>query len=94
MSGKQEIKEPVIFQIKSYKNYNYPHKFIQSHVLIFIGVNLFFKFYLFLEIGEGREKERERNFVTEEAHPSVASHVPPTRDLAHIPGMGPDWESK
>ena len=32
---------------------------------------------LFLERGEGREKERERNI---------------TGDLAHNPGMYPDWE--
>ena len=39
------------------------------------------RFYLFTFIGEGREKER------------VASHTPPTGDLACNPHMCPDWES-
>ena len=39
------------------------------------------------EGGEGREKEGEK-------HPCVvASHVPPTGNLARTPGMCPDWES-
>ena len=42
--------------------------------------------YLFLERGEGREKEGEKQCV-------VASCLPPTGDLAHNPGMCPDWES-
>ena len=41
--------------------------------------------YLFIE--RGREGERERNINV------VASCVPPTGDLAHNPGMCPDWES-
>ena len=48
---------------------------------------IFFRFYL-LERGEGREKERE-----EKHQCVVASSTPPTGDLAHNPGMGPDWES-
>ena len=47
---------------------------------------LFFK-NLFLERGEGREKEGEKHRCV------VASYVPPTGDLAHNPGMCPDWES-
>ena len=43
--------------------------------------------YLFLERGEGREKEREKYQCV------VASHVAPTGDLACNPGMCPDWES-
>ena len=43
--------------------------------------------YLFLERGGGREKERERNI-----NPVVASHVAPSGDLAHNPGICPDWE--
>ena len=39
--------------------------------------------YLFLERGEGRERGRET---------SIASHVPPTGDLAYNPGMHPDCE--
>ena len=44
--------------------------------------------YLFLERG-GREGEREG----EKHQCVVASHVPPTGDLACNPGMCPDWES-
>ena len=49
----------------------------------------FFKdcIYLFLEKGKGREKERERNINV------WVSHAPPTGDLAHNPGLCPDWES-
>ena len=42
-------------------------------------------FYLFPERGEGREKREEK-------HQSVASCTPPTGDVAHNPGMCPDWE--
>ena len=37
--------------------------------------------------GEGKEKEGEKHQCV------VASHVPPTRELACNPGMCPDWES-
>ena len=37
--------------------------------------------YLFLEKGEGKKKEREKHQC------GVASHVPPTRDLAYNPGI-------
>ena len=49
---------------------------------------LFFKdfIYLFLERGEGKEKERESNQYV------VASCMRPTRDLAHNPVMCPDWK--
>ena len=43
--------------------------------------------YLFLSRGERREKEVEKHQCV------VASHVPPTGDLASNPGMCPDWES-
>ena len=53
--------------------------------------SLFFFFkdfiYLFLEIVEGRKKEVEKHQCV------VASHSAPTGDLAHSPGMCPDWES-
>ena len=50
----------------------------------------FFKdfIYLFLERGEGREKERERNISV-----WLPLTWPPTRNLAYNPGMCPDWES-
>ena len=38
--------------------------------------------YLFLERGERREKERERNINVQEKYQSVASCTPPTGDLA------------
>ena len=49
----------------------------------------FFKdfIYLFLDRGEGREEEGEKHQCV------VASHMPPTGDLACNPGMCPDWES-
>ena len=52
-------------------------------------MNVFFKdfIYLFLERGERREKAGEKHQCV------VASHVAPTGDLAHKPGVCPDWES-
>ena len=49
----------------------------------------FFKdfIYLILERGKGKEKEGDKHQCV------VASHVPPIGDLAHNPGMFPDWES-
>ena len=44
---------------------------------------------LFIFRERGREEEREG----EKHQCVVASHVPPTGDLAHNPGMCPDWES-
>ena len=44
--------------------------------------------YLFLERGEGKEKERERNINV-----WLPLIQPPAGDLAHNPGMCPDWES-
>ena len=45
------------------------------------------RFYLFI-FREGKgEKEGEKHQCV------VASHEPPTGDLAHNPGMCPDWES-
>ena len=53
-----------------------------TYVFIHLFIFFFFKIlFTFLERGE-REKHR-----------LVASHTPPTRDLAYTPGMCPDWES-
>ena len=50
--------------------------------------NKFFKrFYLFLERGEGREREGERHQC------AVVSLMPPTGVLARNPGKCSDWES-
>ena len=42
--------------------------------------------------GEGGKKERERNIHVLEIHLRVASHMPPSEDLAHNPDMCPDQE--
>ena len=59
-------------------------------MLAFVYLFMFLKrFYLFIFRERGTEGEREG-----EQHQSVvASHTPPTGDLAHNPGMCPDWES-
>ena len=50
---------------------------------------LFFKiFYLFIFRERGREGERKG----EKHQCVVASHAPPTGDLACNPGRSPDWE--
>ena len=53
---------------------------------------LYFFFNLLSERWEGREEERKRNINVWEKHQLVASHVSPTENLAHNPGMCPDWE--
>ena len=59
---------------------------------VLILISYFLKiFYLFLERGEGRK--RERNINAWEIYRSIASRVPPTGHLACNPGMCPDWES-
>ena len=48
----------------------------------------FLRFYLFLDRRERMEKERERNINV-----WLLLMLPLTGDLAHSPGMCPDWES-
>ena len=50
---------------------------------------LFLKYFIYLFSERGREGESEG----EEHQCVVASHAPPTGDLALNPGMCPDWES-
>ena len=50
-------------------------------------IYLFIYLLIFRERGKEEEREGEKHQCV------VASHMPPTRDLAHNPGMGPDWES-
>ena len=38
------------------------------------------------------EKGKERNINVQEIHRSVDSYIPPAEDLAHNPGICPDWE--
>ena len=47
---------------------------------------------LFSEKREGREEEKETSMWEGQTHQLVASLKPPTRDLAHSPGMCPDRE--
>ena len=49
--------------------------------------------YLYVERGEGREKEMERNIDVWEIHWWVASCTPPAGYLSCNPGMCPDLES-
>ena len=58
------------------------------HVRNMYNQMLFFKdfIHLFLERGKGGRKRGKHQCV-------VASHTPPTGDLACNPGMCPDWES-
>ena len=54
---------------------------------VFVFVVFFLNFYLFI-LEKGKEGEREG----EKHQCVVASHVPPTRNLARNPGVCPDWE--
>ena len=47
---------------------------------------------MFIFRERGREGERERNINMREIHPSLASHTSPAGDVAHNPGMCPDWK--
>ena len=60
--------------------------FMEEYLVIHYRV-FFFKAFCFSFREIGREKERAKDQCV------VASHVPPTEDLAHNPGMCPDWES-
>ena len=57
-----------------------------------LGLKKFFKdfIYLFLERGEGKEKER--NIDVWEKHWWADSNMPPTGDLARNTDTCPDWE--
>ena len=66
--------------------------YVQIQYIVYVSNNVFIYYLLiyFLERREGKEKERERNISVLEIHRSIASHMPPTGDLAHNPGMSPD----
>ena len=69
-----------------------PHKLVQCFIYsIIICLSSFFKkrFYLFIFRERGQEGKREG----EKHQCVVASRTTPTGDLAHNPGMCPDWES-
>ena len=50
-----------------------------------------FKKMLFIYFSRGKRREKERERAKHRC--VVASHTPPTGDLAHNPGTCPDWES-
>ena len=63
------------------------------HLFMCSLVASFFKDFIYLFLGGGgKEKERDKNINMWEKH-----HVPPSRDLAHNPGICPDcypdWKS-
>ena len=60
----------------------------------FLLLVLDFKIYLFLERGEGREKEGEKHWCVREILISCLLIASPTWDQACNPGLGPDQESK
>ena len=62
------------------------------HVSFYLFFNILFT-YLFLERGEGREKEKVRNIDMWEKHQLAASHTHLHGGLAHNPGVSPDQES-
>ena len=63
-----------------------PH---QSGLEFTIFYFILFKYFIYFTFRErGREGEREG----EKHQRVVVSRVPPTGDLAHTPGMCPDWE--
>ena len=67
-------------QIKALISLQLPSFHLSIYLFIFIH-------YFFLENGGGKlEREEEKHECV------VASHVAPTWDLAHNPGMCPDWE--
>ena len=62
--------------------------YINTHIVPGLyGSSIFLKI-LFISRERAREGERER-----EKHQSVASHMPPAKDLACNSGMYGDWES-
>ena len=54
-----------------------------------VGTFIFLRFYLFIFRERGKERREGKKHQC-----AVASHAPPTGDLACNPGMCPDWESK
>ena len=65
-------------------NITYTNRFENTDKTGDIFSKFFKDFYLFLERGEGKEKERERN---------ISVRLPCTGHLAGNPDVCPDWES-
>ena len=72
-----------LMRLSSLKTILPPLRFL----LFFKGLKKKDCIYLFLERGKEGERQGEKHQCV------VASHTPPTGDLAHNPGMHPDWES-
>ena len=66
----------------------FPILFLTTPWLLSLFFLLRFYLFYFLERGDGREKERQRNINV-----WLPLTWPPTGDLACNPGMCPDWES-
>ena len=63
-------------------------------VSLFIGLFFWFVYFYFFKILlRFREKGREGEREGEKHQCVVGSCTPPTGDLAHNPGVCPDWES-
>ena len=81
------------YSFRSQQNYlegmlNDQH-WLSTTPVFFCSFVLFLRFYLFLERGEGREKESMYKRYID----WLPLTRPPTGDLVHNPGMCPDWES-
>ena len=62
--------------------------------MLVIVSRIFFKDFIYFQIEGNGERKKERNIDVRKKHQFVvASHTLPTVDLAHNPGMHPDWES-
>ena len=61
--------------------------FVKSFFCIYLFLKYFIYLFIFRERGKEGEKEGEKHQCV------VASWAAPTGDLAHNPGMCPDWES-
>ena len=78
------------FSVPTYpRTHTHTHTHINSKIVFFLKKDFI---YLFLERGEGRETERERNMTVEEKYQSVASWTHLTGNWTHNPGMYPDWQ--
>ena len=78
----------VNINILGHLSFEYIFPWTRCNVAFLFFKRFFKRFYLFIFRGREREGEREG-----EKYQSVsASHMPRTGDLAHNPGMCPDWE--
>ena len=67
---------------------------MRIHVFTYLFIYFKISFIYFSREGKGgRKRGREGTVDVREIHGWIASHTPPTEDLARIPGMCPGWES-